>query len=173
MNDLSAAKSVIRRTQLKIRFRLKINYSETALYFFIKLSFLFIKTLVARFAFLRKFMDTHTHITASEPWEQKLHSAIKLYIDYGKFGKNLISNDAEQKITPIINKLGCFPIAQIGNQKSIDNFVIDPTNKEEIKRLAFRFYELVIMSLPDREILETPVYRLLTDGQPTKAFYRH
>ncbi len=94
----------------------------------------------------QKLMNTNN--LQSESFQQIVKEAAKLYLDYGRFGKNLFPDGAEDAITVELEKLTTFSIAQMSTPEALLRAALDPAKEEEAKRLALNVYELIVRSLP-------------------------
>ncbi len=92
--------------------------------------------------------------TESMSFQQLVESATKLYMQYGKFGKGMISDDAEQAITTKMEELGTYSLGQMQSVNTILQ-ALTPGKEAEAHYLASSLYALVVESLPTGAIRHT------------------
>lgn len=76
--------------------------------------------------------------------------AVKLYLEYGKYGAGLISADAEKIIERESEALTSYNASQFQTLEALLKALIDPEKIEESRQRALSFYNLVVASLPSK-----------------------
>ena len=84
----------------------------------------------------------------SEPFETIVAKAIKLYMDNGRFGKNLFSPAAERALADESEALAAYTLKLAESAQATLAAVFDPVKAEDLRQRALRFYNLVLQSMP-------------------------
>lgn len=87
-------------------------------------------------------------VEANDSPEIIYQKAVKLYMEYGKLGAGLISEDAERKIERESEALLAYNVSRFQDQAELKKALIDPTKIEESRQRGLSFYNLVVASLP-------------------------
>lgn len=92
--------------------------------------------------------ETISRLAGDEPFEIIYSTAVRLYLEYGRFGKASFSTETEEMMEAETEALRAYMMSLGKTPTGMLMAVIDPTQAEELRQRGWRFYNLVLESLP-------------------------
>lgn len=87
-----------------------------------------------------------------EPLEKILLNSVELYMEHGRYGKNIFSEQAEKELEAESEALAAYVISLGMNLKTLLEATFDPIKAEEARQRALRFHNRILQLLPKSTI---------------------